>query len=280
MSTGLLLFIAALALAGLAWFIRREMKKRKRVRLRAMRLSAEERAGLAREMPVYARLPDETRSLLDGLIHQFLAEIRIYGAGGLQVTDEMKRLIAAQACLLLVGRPERWYHSLRTIHLYPAGFQARVQEREGYVVTERAQGRLGESWRFGPVILSWRDAALGAANPRDGRNVVYHEFAHQLDSETGVVDGAPLLDETQSAGKWARVMQSAYDGLRANIVQGDAHFLDPYGATSPAEFFAVAVEAFFDASRPFAHHHPELHGELCRLFGFDPVHWHAHAGPA
>ncbi|MCA8896494.1 MAG: zinc-dependent peptidase [Amphiplicatus sp.] len=273
MSTGLLLLIAALALAGLAWFIRREMKKRRRARLRAMRLSPEERAGLAQEMPVYARLPEETRALLDGLVHQFLAEIRIYGAGELEVTEEMKRLIAAQACLLLVGRPERWYHSLRTIHLYPAGFQSRMQEREGYVVTERAQGRLGESWRYGPVILSWRDAAQGAANPRDGRNVVYHEFAHQLDSETGVVDGAPLLDETQSAGKWARVMQSAYDGLRSDVVQGDAHFLDPYGATSPAEFFAVATEQFFEQPDAMRRALPALFRELSEYFNVDPSAW-------
>lgn len=273
MSSGLVILIAAPALAALAWFIRREMKRRRRARLRAMRLSPDERAALAREMPVYARLPEEMRASLDGLIHQFLAEIRIHGAGGLEATEEMKRLIAAQACLLLVGRPERWYRSLRTIHLYPAGFQSRIQEREGYVVRERAQGRLGESWRYGPVILSWRDAAQGAANPSDGRNVVYHEFAHQLDSETGVVDGAPLLHPSQSAGEWARVMQNAYDHLRADLAKGDRPVIDAYGASSPAEFFAVATEHFFEQPEKMRHALPALFQELREYFNVDPSDW-------
>lgn len=273
MPTGLLLLLAILAAAAGGYFIRREMKRRARARLRAMRLSAEARAALAREMPVYRRLPEESQALLDGLIHQFLAEIRIYGAGGLEVTDDMKRLVAAQASLLLVGRPERWYHSLRTVHLYPAGYVGRVEQREGYVVTERHQGRLGESWRYGPVVLSWRDAATGAADPHDGRNVVYHEFAHQLDHETGVADGAPLLPRSQSASKWAQVMQAAYDRLRADTAAGRETLMNPYGATSPAEFFAVATEHFFEQPAAMRAVLPALFEELKQYFNVDPTEW-------
>ncbi|HXI86366.1 MAG TPA: M90 family metallopeptidase, partial [Parvularculaceae bacterium] len=233
----------------------------------------EARAALAGEMPVYARLPEDKRDLLDGLIHQFLAEIKIYGAGGLEVIDEMKRLVAGQACLLLIGRPERWYRSLKTVHLYPAGYESRIQEREGYVVTERSQGRLGESWRYGPVILSWRDAAAGAADPSDGRNVVYHEFAHQLDHETGVVDGAPLLDRSQSAVKWAQVMRAAYDKLRADIAAGRETLINPYGATSPAEFFAVVTEHFFEQPKAMRAVLPALFAELRDYFNVDPSAW-------
>lgn len=267
------MLIAALALAAGAWFVHRAMRRKKRARLRAMRFSPETRAALAREMPVYARLPAALRDRLDGLIHQFLAEVKIYGAGGLDVTDEMKRLVAAQACLLLVGRPERWYHSLRTIHLYPAGFRSRVARRIGAVVSERSEARSGESWRYGPVVLSWTDAALGAANADDGRNVVYHEFAHQLDHETGVVDGAPLLDRAQSAGRWARVMQAAYDRLRADLAAGRGGDLDAYAATSPGEFFAVAAEHFFEQPAAMRAALPALYGELREYFNVDPASW-------
>ncbi|MBI1365415.1 MAG: hypothetical protein GC153_05600 [Alphaproteobacteria bacterium] len=273
MPSGAVILIALFALAAAAWFLREEMKRRTRARLRAMRLSPEDRAALSRAMPVYARLPEDMRDRLDGLIHQFLAEIKIYGAGGLVVTDAMKRLVAAEASLLLLGRPERWYHSLKTVHLYPEGYESRIAEREGYVVTERNQGRLGESWRYGPVILSWRDAAAGAADPNDGRNVVYHEFAHQLDHETGVADGAPLLPRAQSAVKWAHVMRAAYDHLRADLAAGRGTVLNPYGATSPAEFFAVATEHFFEQPERMRAALPALFEELRAYFNLDPSGW-------
>lgn len=265
--------IALLAGAPAGLFLRSQMKRRRRARLRAMRLAPDARAALARDMPVYGRLPDDLRDRLDGLVHQFLAEIKIHGADGLEVTDEMKRLVAAQAALLLVGRPERWYRTLRSVHLYPAGFQSRIARRDGAVVTERSEARLGESWKYGPVILSWRDSALGAADAADGRNVVFHEFAHQLDSETGVADGAPLLAREQSAGEWARVMQAAYDALRADAIAGRETLLNAYGATAPAEFFAVATEHFFEQPKAMRALLPALYGELCEYFNVDPSAW-------
>lgn len=273
MAAGPLILLALAAGLPAAFLIRARMKSARRARLMTMRLSPETQAALARHMPVYQRLPEELRARLDGLIHRFLAEIRIYGADGLEVTQEMKTLIAAQACLLLVGHPERWYHSLRTIHLYPAGFESRIARHDGAVLTEKNEARSGESWRYGPVILSWRDAAYGAAKPHDGRNVVYHEFAHQLDHETGVVDGAPLLDRSQSAVKWAHVMQAAFDRLRADMAAGRESVLDAYGATSPAEFFAVATEHFFEQPEVMRAHLPALFGELRDYFNVDPSEW-------
>lgn len=273
MSVGLIVLLALIVVVAALAYVRSQMTRRRRASLRAQRLSDVERAALARYMPVYGRLPADLKDRLDGLIHQFLAEIDIYGAGGLEVTDAMKRLIAAQATLLLVGAPGRWFHSLRTIHLYPAGFTSKISHYDGAAVHERDEGRSGESWTYGPVILSWRDASLGAADPDDGRNVVYHEFAHQLDHETGVVDGAPLLDREHSAGRWARVMQAHYDDLIEKTRRGERTLLDAYGATSPAEFFAVATEHFFEQPEQLFEARPALFEELKTYFNIDPRAW-------
>jgi len=264
-----------IAVAGLAVFFlaRWALARRRRARLMAAPLSSTHRAIVSKRAPLYEKLPDELRPRFEGLVNRFLDEVTFHGQAGLTVSEDMRVTIAAHACFLIVNKPNRWFDTLRTIHLYPAAFKSRLTETRGHVHSERETVRSGESWRRGPVILAWDQAAYGAFIPHDGRNVVFHEFAHQLDEQTGVVDGAPALDKGQSAGRWAHVFQDAYARLRDDAAAGRPTLLDPYGATAPAEFFAVATEVFFERPRDLQAAEPELYGELSQYYRLDPAAW-------
>ena len=145
-------------------------------------------------------------------------------------------------------------------------------------MTEGPQGRLGEAWTSGVVVLSWDDVQLGAADVRDGHNVVLHEFAHQLDQEDGSADGAPILPRRSMYSAWGRVLGAEYEELREAAETGKKSVLDAYGATEPAEFFAVATEAFFEKPIQLKKKHPELYEELKSFYGQDPEAPH-HRGP-
>lgn len=268
-----LLVITLIAGAGLFIGGRWALQRRKTEALMAAPLPAEHRQILRSRVPIYNALPHELRKRLDGLINRFLAEKKFYGAQGFEITDEVRVVIAAQACLLIVNKENRWFKTLHTIHVYPAVFTSRMARAEGNVMMEHRPVRSGESWARGPVILSWDQAAYGAFAAHDGHNVVMHEFAHQLDNETGVTDGSPLLDKDQSASRWAHVFQDAYARLRADLEAGRANILDPYGATNPAEFFAVATEVFFERPRELREEEPALYGELSAYYQLDPAEW-------
>ena len=231
-----------------------------------------QRAIVAKNVPQAARLPDEARRELEGHVAVFLAAKRFEGAGGLAVTDEIRVTIAAQACLLVLGRCEgEPYPELVTIVVYPRAYVAKVtRPGEGGVVVEGHEVRLGESWGAGTVVLAWDAVLAGAADPGDGHNVVLHEFAHQLDQEDGASDGTPDLPFLRY-GAWARVLGAAYAGLVDADERGRRTVLDRYGATNPAEFFAVATEAFFERSRALRSRHPELYAELAAYYGQDPA---------
>lgn len=267
--------VLILLAAGAGLFIggRWAWKRRRIEALLAAPLPGGMRAVLRARVPVYNALPHELRKRLDGLINRFLAEKKFYGSNGLEITDEMRAVIAAQACLLIVNKPNRWYNTLETIHVYPAVFTSNQARRDGALVSEHRPVRSGESWARGPVILAWDEAAYGAFAAHDGHNVVMHEFAHQLDSETGVTDGSPLLDKDQSAARWARVFQDAYGRLREDAEAGRPNLLDPYGATNPAEFFAVATEVFFERGAMLREHEPDLYAELSQYYRLDPAAW-------
>ncbi|MHA7872451.1 MAG: M90 family metallopeptidase, partial [Hyphococcus sp.] len=228
---------------------------------------------VASRAPLYRRLPAAHRARLEGLINRFLDEITFHGAGGLQMTDEIRLTIAAQACLLLVNKPNRWFTSLRTVFVYPATFKAKLRQADGHILRERDQARAGESWQRGPVVLAWDQTLRGAVLDRDGFNVVLHEFAHQLDEQTGVSDGAPLLDRDQSAAQWAQVLRGAFERLKTDLESGHPNIIDAYGATSPAEFFAVATEVFFERPRDLRLQEPALYRELTHYYRLDPAAW-------
>lgn len=236
-------------------------------------LKEDQRAIIERNVPYYLRITDKDRRRLEGLVQVFLYEKAFEGCGGLEITDEIRITIAAYACILLLGRDACIYPKLRSILVYPASYVAPLSRREpDGTVTEGIQARSGESWSYGNVVLSWDDVAECASGERSGRNVVLHEFAHQLDSESGTAQGAPALPDPSMYGEWARVLGAEYQALIEAAETGRPTLLDKYGATSPAEFFAVATECFFEMPAEMAMLHPELYGQLTLFYEQDPAH--------
>src|SRR4051794_31727679 len=246
-------------------------KRRRRERLRTTPIPHEWEQILRKNVPLYRRLPEADRRELHGHIQVFLAEKHFEGCGGLELTDEIKLTIAAQACLLLLHRDTDYYRQLITILVYPSAYIAQaIEPIGGGVVLEGEVCRLGEAWKDGVVVLSWDDVRCGAADIHDGHNVVLHEFAHQLDQEDGAADGAPI-DRRSRYVAWARVLGAEYEQLRRDAEHGRKSVLDAYGATNPAEFFAVATECFFEKPTQIRKMHPELYEELREYYRQDPA---------
>jgi Mlc titration factor MtfA (ptsG expression regulator) len=216
---------------------------------------------------------DELRKL-EALVRIFNSEKTFEGAGGLELDDEMRVVIAARACLLVlqrVGLDSPLYPGLDTIVVYPSTYKTRVQRREGYVTIDDEQARLGESWTHGVVVLAWDAVVSGGANPNDAHDVVLHEFAHQLDAQDGAMDGTPELDDLERYSVWSHVAGEEYAELVDALEHHRTTGIDPYGATNAPEFFAVIVEQFFEQPTALARRHPELYAELATFFRFDPA---------
>jgi Mlc titration factor MtfA (ptsG expression regulator) len=256
-------------------------KKQRRAKLRAAPFPAQWSRLLQEHVLLYRRLPEEDRGELQGHIQVFLAEKSFEGCGGLRVTEEMKVCIAAQACLLLLHRETDYYPGLRSILIYPTTYSVETVRHLGAgIMAEGRDVRAGEAWESGAVVLAWDAVVGGAADPEDGYNVVLHEFAHLLDFEDGRTDGAPLLASEEPWYRrkdryqaWARVLGNEYKKLRASVEAGEQTALDEYGATNPAEFFAVATESFFERPREMREGLPELYEELKRFYRQDPAGW-------
>jgi Mlc titration factor MtfA (ptsG expression regulator) len=223
---------------------------------------------------VYRNLPTPLRLQLRQLIKQFLHQKHFSGAGGLDIDDEIRITIAAQACMLQLNRGSALYPRLKYIIVYPSAFVVtRPDIEDSGVVSHGRKGLLGESWQNGKVILAWDNVLHGARNFVDGSNVVLHEFAHQLDSETGSTDGAPLLAGASSYRSWASALSEEFVELQKDARFGKRSLMDHYGATNPAEFFAVATETFFEKPRRMAKHHEELFEVLRSYYRIDPREW-------
>lgn len=231
-------------------------------------------AIVERNIAVYQNLPMELRMQLRNLIRQFLHQKVFTGAGGLEITDEIRVTIAAEACMLLVNRPTNVYPSLRYIIVYPTAFVVdRPQGGADGIVSEGRKGLLGESWSNGKVILAWDNVLHGSSNFVDGQNVVLHEFAHQLDSESGSTNGAPVLAGRNCLRTWAATLSGEFDELQKDAWKGKRSLIDHYGATNPAEFFAVSTETFFEKPVQMAKHHAELFEVLRCYYRIDPREW-------
>jgi Mlc titration factor MtfA (ptsG expression regulator) len=228
---------------------------------------------IERNIPFFRRLSSKDQAELLGHIQVFLAEKRFEGCGGLELTDEICVTIAAQACLLLLHRKTDYFPRLLTILVYPSTYLA--QEKwpvEGPIWEEGTIHREGETGRqMGSMVLAWDAAKSGAADSSDGKNLVVHEFAHQLDYENGAADGAPAFTMRQQQLSWGGVMRTEFASLRAADETGIPTLLDTYGATNPAEFFAVSTEAFFERPVALRAHHPKMYAELHRYFQQDPI---------
>jgi Mlc titration factor MtfA (ptsG expression regulator) len=267
--------VAGLLFTASAWlwgpWLRRELR---RWRVRRRPFPAAWREVLRRQMPYFAQMPADLQLQLKKLTQVFIAEKPFIGCAGLDVSDEMRVLVAAQASLLQLNRRAGGYPELRQVLLYPGAFVVERAQREANgLVREGRRVLLGESWQQGQVLLSWDDVLAGAADPADGRNVVIHEFAHQLDSERGGANGAPYLGRRDRYARWAATLGEAYAQLRERVARGEPTLIDAYGATDPAEFFAVASEVFFEQPRQLAAEAPALYRELAGCFRVNPLSW-------
>ncbi|WP_440873642.1 zinc-dependent peptidase [Thalassotalea sp. PLHSN55] len=229
---------------------------------------------LQQRMPYFRQMPADLQLQLKGHIQVFLAEKNFVGCNGVNITDEIRITVAAQACLLLLNRKTNFYPKLRTILVYPRAFVKEQQTVQANGVLHTHTSILaGESWDFGKVVLSWQDTIDGAEIPDDGRNVVIHEFAHQLDQENGKANGAPILAKGQSYQQWSEAFSSQFELLKRQQQNHISSIFDYYGATNPAEFFAVASEVFFEKAEIFHYLHPALYQQLKQYYQVDPVHW-------
>ena len=255
------------------------MRAAKRKLLRETPLEPDRVAIIARRFPTFACLSEDDQRELLGHVQVFLDEKNFEGCGGLELTDEIKLTIAAQACLLLLHRDTNYYPGLDSILVYPHAYRAPTRVPVGgRLAIETDQARLGESHRRGIVVLSWDaiarksdESGYRETSVDDGRNVILHEFAHQLDQEDGAADGVPVLAHYTKYGPWARVFQTEFDKLTNETEHGRESDIDAYGATNPAEFFAVVTEAFFETPETLAKNHPRLYAELADYYRQDPL---------
>lgn len=230
------------------------------------------RGWLRERVPLSARLPEPLRLRHEALVLDFIKRKPFIGCAGFEVTEEVRVVVAGHACLLILARGKRAFDHVREVLVYPGGFVAR-RERVGAdgLVHEDARVLQGESSSLGQVVLSWTDTVHQS---HLGHNLVIHEFAHQLDQAKGAANGAPFT--AASAGRlqrWATVMGREYDQHQRNTSLGEQTLLSPYGATDPAEFFAVCAETFFELPQAMKYIHPTLYKELAAYFRLDPAEW-------
>ncbi|MGA7950161.1 MAG: M90 family metallopeptidase [Thiobacillaceae bacterium] len=226
------------------------------------------RAALA--APLYAGLNASERARLYDLARLFIAEKSFSGAAGFAM-DEITRLrIAAQAALLLMNLDLDSYAGWKEIIVYPNEFVPRREYRdESGVVHELRYPLLGEAWQGGPLILSAAD--VDSSLRPAGSNVVIHELAHKLDMQDGHADGLPPLHSEMRVKDWADAFKPAYEDLRRQVAQGIPTVIDPYAATSPAEFFAVLSEAFFESPAILATVYPAVYAQMKAYYRQDPL---------
>ena len=245
-------------------------KQRRRERIRRQPFPPEWVTILER-IPFYQALSPADREELHGHILVFLDEKTFEGCAELIITDEIRVTVAAYACLLLLHRPTDYYPRMRTIFVYPNEYFVPGAVRHVGPIVVEGEGRLGESWHRGPVVLAWDSLRRSAADAHAAKNVVLHEFAHQLDDESDGHDGTPELPHRSMVAAWARVLGREHQRLIEDIQHHRPTVLDEYGATNPAEFFAVATEAFFQNPVALKKRHPALYEQLAQFYRQDPA---------
>ncbi len=251
----------------------RWLTERRRRRILEAPFPAAWDAYIAENVAIAHRLGVAERMKLRELVQVFVAEKNFEGCGGLELTDEMKVTIAAQACVLLLGRDASLYDDVGSILVYPSIVQ-QPPRRLGVFEQPRAPiaegvALQGEAHMGGPVILAW-DVALAGGREEVPGNVVFHELAHKIDMANGAVDGAPPLDSRAERRRWSAVLSEAFDRLRRDLEAGWPTSLDPYGATNEAVFFAVATEAYFTRPGELRAAEPALYAVLAAFYRFSP----------
>ena len=246
-------------------------RRQRRRQALAKPFPAEWRTILDRRCAAWRTLDVQERARLEDLVKVFVADTRWEAARGFTMTDEIRVLIAAQACLLTLGFDPRDepFAGVRTIIVHPSTVVfhgTRHTDTPGVVAT--GPTRLdGEAHHRGPVLLSWSAVRTESLHPTRGRNVVFHEFAHQLDMLDGTVDGTPPLADPQARRRWVEICTREFDSVRAD----DDHLLRDYAGADPGEFFAVATEVFFTRPLEMRELHAELYAILAEFYRQDPA---------
>lgn len=255
--------------AGQPWWA-----QRRRNALRAQPFPTAWHDILIQRVPLFRTLPADLQRQLKQHIQVFVAEKSFIGCNGVTITDDIRITVAAHACLLLLNRRTDCYPYLRQILIYPESFVVQRDQTDGVGVAHQTRQVLaGESWSQGQVILSWLDTLDGASVVDDGNNVALHEFAHQLDQETGSANGAPALPQREQQQRWSRILGQEFANLQARVTRGEPSLFCDYGATDPAEFFAVVTEVFFERPAEMAAHYPTLYQEFSQFYQLDPQTW-------
>jgi Mlc titration factor MtfA (ptsG expression regulator) len=253
-----------------SWF-----KERRRQRLLEMPFMKEWDGFVERNVAHYCALDADERAHLKALIQVFMAEKNWEGCGGLELTDEIRVTISAQACLLLLNLPHDYYSNVQSILVYPSTVVPPERKLGSFEhptgPLEPPSPLLGQAFQQGPVILVWDAVSRRGRHPQRGHNVVYHEFAHKLDMIDGAANGTPPLRSREEYREWARVCSREYGRLRRLAESGNPTFLDAYGATSEAEFFAVATEQFFDEPVALKRQSSDLYRVLKEYYRQNPA---------
>lgn len=252
-----------------SWF-----KRRRRRRILSQPFPPEWTRYLDENVHHYAYLPADRQVLLRERVQVFVAEKYWVECGGLIIDDEVRVTIAGQACLMVLGFADYCFDGVRSILVYPGLYAASDQQRSGELLVAEQEPRTGEAWHRGPIVLSWEHVLAGGRDTQQGRNLVLHEFAHHLDDLEGGMDGTPPLATRQECRRWCEITEQEFHRLRIAAQDGRATLLEQYGATSRAEFFAVATECFFERPRELAHNHPALYAVLCEFYRQDPLIWY------
>ena len=252
---------------GFSWW-----RRRRRARIVAEPFPGEWEKVIRENVSQFADLAEAEQARLRRWVQVFVAEKYWEGCRGLEMTDEVKVTIAAQAGRLVLGMENEYFERVMTVLVYPSDYYAE-ERRPGPAgtVIEGPDHRLGEAWHQGPVILSWPSVLAGGRRRNRGQNVVLHEFAHVLDMMDHAIDGVPPLDSAEQYRTWEQVMRAEYEKLVRRAEQGRPTLLDHYGAVDEAEFFAVATECFFERPLEMAERHPQLYQVLRGFYRQDPA---------
>jgi len=253
-----------------------DFKQRRRRKLKDKPFPMEWEDLLNRNVSFYKVLSARDQEELKNRIKIFIHEKQFEGCASVSITDEIRITVAAQACLMLLGDISDYYPKARSILIYPDSYVARVknQPRNSFVVTEGYESRIGEAWSMGNIVLAWNAVLQGAANSSDGRNVVIHEFAHNLDHEFDIstfVEASPAYAERKNKADWIVALSREYRRLLNDVSRGKPTLLNQYGATNTAEFFAVSSEVFFEQPSELKKRHPELFQQLRSIYQLNPI---------
>ncbi len=220
----------------------------------------------AQRIVILDRLSADELARLFELATLFLDDKSIKGAQGFEITDKLRLSIALQACLPILNLGLDWYAGWSSIIIYHGSYKSATKTVDEFgIVHEGQQQRSGEAWLRGPVILSWKDAKH--SGERDGHNVVIHEFVHKLDMMNGRANGFPPMPSASDADRWTKVMSRDFEDFQQHYKSG----LDRYGATNPAEFFAVLSEVFFETPEKLIAAYPDIYHIMVTFFKQTPL---------